>query len=105
MVEVFFLLDRNKDGALIRDEIPGASEAAFRAADRSGDGRLTVPEYTDARMKDYEAADQNQEAGAGAMGGGRPNHSAAPGRLRSPRGGTAAVSPVRAACSDHRPGP
>ena len=53
MVEVFFLLDRNKDGALVRDEIPGASETAFRAADRSGDGRLTVPEYTDARMKDY----------------------------------------------------
>ena len=26
MVEVFFLLDRNKDGALVRDEIPGASE-------------------------------------------------------------------------------
>jgi hypothetical protein len=61
MVEVFFFLDRNKDGALVKDEIPGASDAAVRAADRNGDGRLSVAEYSDARMKDYEAADQNRD--------------------------------------------
>ena len=61
MLEVFFLLDRNKDGALVKDEIPGASDAAVRAADRNGDGRLSVPEYTDARMNDYAAADQNRD--------------------------------------------
>jgi hypothetical protein len=63
MVEVFFLLDRNKDGSLVRDEIPGASEAAFRAADTSGDGRLSVPEYQNARMRDYAAADANKDGG------------------------------------------
>jgi hypothetical protein len=63
MVEVFFLLDRNKDGSLVRDEIPGASEAAFRAADTSGEGRLSVPEYQNARMRDYAAADANKDGG------------------------------------------
>jgi hypothetical protein len=60
---VFFLLDRNKDGSLVRDEIPGASEAAFRAADTSGEGRLSVPEYQNARMRDYAAADANKDGG------------------------------------------
>ncbi len=34
---------------------------AVRAADRNGDGRLSVPKYTDARMNDYAAADQNRD--------------------------------------------
>ena len=61
MHEVFFLLDRNKDGFLTKDEVPRATDAAFRAADKNGDGKLSLDEYIDARMKDFEAADRNKD--------------------------------------------
>jgi Ca2+-binding EF-hand superfamily protein len=58
MVEVFFLLDRNKKGYLVKDDIPDVSDEAFRSANKKGDGKLSLEEYQDARMKDFDAADK-----------------------------------------------
>jgi Ca2+-binding EF-hand superfamily protein len=41
--------------------VPRASEAAFRAADKNGDGKLSMDEYIAARMQDFEAADRNKD--------------------------------------------
>jgi len=41
--------------------LAAASEAAFRAADKNGEERCRSPKHTDARMKDYKAADANED--------------------------------------------
>jgi hypothetical protein len=61
MAEVFFPLDRSKKGYLVKDDLPGVSDEAFRAANKKGDGKLLLEEYLDARMKDFEAADKTHK--------------------------------------------
>jgi hypothetical protein len=58
MVEVFFLLDQGKKGYLVKGDIPGVSDEAFRGANKKGDGKLSLEEYIDARMADFTAADK-----------------------------------------------
>jgi Ca2+-binding EF-hand superfamily protein len=58
-VEVFFFLDRDRDGYLVIGDLREVRQEAFRAADRDGDGRLALIEYVNARFKDFEAADAN----------------------------------------------
>src|SRR5215468_4895479 len=43
-VDVFFFADGDKDGKLSAAEV-GASDAAFKAADRNGDGALSLAEF------------------------------------------------------------
>jgi Ca2+-binding EF-hand superfamily protein len=57
MKDTMFFADRNKDGVLTPDELPGADAAAFQAADRNGDGVLSVQEFTESRFADFDAAD------------------------------------------------
>ncbi len=37
------------------------TDAAFRAADKNGDGWLSMQEYLDARRADFTAADTNKD--------------------------------------------
>ena len=60
-VEVFYFLDRNRDGYLIIGEIAVIPAEAFRAADRDGDGKLSLQEYLNARFKDFDAMDTNRD--------------------------------------------
>lgn len=64
MVDVFYFADRNKDGVVTVEElavIETVDEKAFRAADNTGDGRLTVEEFVAYRMMDFDAADKNND--------------------------------------------
>ena len=60
-VEVFYLLDANRDGYLVVSEVTMIPIEAFRAADRDGDGKLSLQEYVNARFKDFEAMDTNRD--------------------------------------------
>jgi len=57
MVDVFYHLDRDKNGRLSRAEVPEAADAAFAAADANGDGQLQMQEFLHARSRDFERAD------------------------------------------------
>ena len=64
MVEVFYFADRNKDGVVTIEElavIETVDQAAFRAADKNGDGKLTEDEFVAYRMLDFDAADKNKD--------------------------------------------
>jgi hypothetical protein len=59
MMEVFFLLDQNKDGFLTASELPGVTAEAIRAADGDSDGKLSAIEYINQRFREFAAADRN----------------------------------------------
>ena len=60
LVESFYFLDKGKRGYLVIEDVRGvASPEAFRAADKSGDGRLSIEEYVNAFFKDFDAADRD----------------------------------------------
>lgn len=58
-VEVFYLLDKNRDGYLVISEVTVIPVEAFRGADKNGDGKLSLDEYVNARFKDFEMMDAN----------------------------------------------
>jgi hypothetical protein len=55
--EVFFLADRDKNGTLSPDELPGLTPERLAAADRDKDGRLSLAEFQEARAADFLEAD------------------------------------------------
>jgi len=64
MVEVFYFADRNKDGVVTIDEIAAietVDEKAFKAADRDGNGKLSVNEFVAYRVIQFDEADTNKD--------------------------------------------
>ena len=61
MVDVFFALDADKDGALVIGELPGCSAEVFAAADANGDGVLQLEEFLEARAHDFDRADADDD--------------------------------------------
>jgi Ca2+-binding EF-hand superfamily protein len=64
MVEVFYFDDKNKDGFLDIKEISSFEKIdpkAFRKADKNGDGKLTLQEFVDYRMIQFDEADTNKD--------------------------------------------
>ncbi len=64
MVEVFYFADRDKDGFVTVEELRAigpVNPQAFRAADKNGDGKLTVDEFVVFRMVDFDQADTNKD--------------------------------------------
>jgi hypothetical protein len=61
--DVFFFLDRDKDGALVQVEVVEIAPAQFGAADKSHDEKLSLEEFQEARAKDFRAADANRDGG------------------------------------------
>jgi Ca2+-binding EF-hand superfamily protein len=63
--EAFFLLDTNKDGSLVPEEIvTGVQEAdpeKIKAADGNEDGQIDIHEYHNALSQDFNAADTNSD--------------------------------------------
>jgi hypothetical protein len=48
VVEEFFLLDKGKKGFLLQEEVIGVRPEVFKAANRKGDGKLTLQEFVNA---------------------------------------------------------
>ena len=61
MVEAFFFRDKSKNGYLTIEDLKEAPPEAVKAANRKGDGKLTLQEYVNALFKDYEAADTDKD--------------------------------------------
>lgn len=63
MTEVFFFADTNEDGFLSPAEASATlvQTENLTGADANKDGKLTVHEFTRARMLDYEEADTNHD--------------------------------------------
>jgi len=63
MTDVFFLVDANKDGYLVLQEIlqavPDANPERIKSADKNGDGKIDLHEFQNALSKDFERADLN----------------------------------------------
>lgn len=63
--EAFFLLDANKDGSLVPDEIiagvQGADPQKIKAADGNEDGKINIHEYHHALSRDFDTADTNSD--------------------------------------------
>jgi Ca2+-binding EF-hand superfamily protein len=61
MVEQFFLLDKGRKGYLLREEVVAVSAQDFKAANRKGDGKLSLQEFVNARFVDFVAADRDRD--------------------------------------------
>ena len=64
MIEVLYFDDKNKDGFVTIEELRAIGPVdmqAFRAADKNGDGKLSVDEFVAYRMADFDAADKNHD--------------------------------------------
>lgn len=62
MVDVFYLADDNKDGIVVIEELREQETVgpdAFAAADKNGDGKLSMQEFIEYRMVDFQKADSN----------------------------------------------
>jgi Ca2+-binding EF-hand superfamily protein len=62
LVDVFFVMDRNKDGFLSLDEFMQLPyPEGFKDADKNGDGRVSLPEFVALRFREFEDADTNHD--------------------------------------------
>ncbi len=57
MIVIFMALDEDKDGFLVKSEVPDAREAALSSADTGGDGRISIREYLVFVMPEFWQAD------------------------------------------------
>src|SRR5262245_42724115 len=58
-VELFYFLDKDRKGYLVIVDLRGLSPEDFKAADRQGDGRLSLDEFVNARFRQFDLADTN----------------------------------------------
>ena len=56
-------MDKNKDGSLQKDEVPGQMWSQFSKADTNGDGAISLQELT-AGMRARMSGDGGRKAGA-----------------------------------------
>ena len=61
MMDLYFLVDRDKNGVIVIEELKKVSPGDFNAADRNKDGKLSADEYTNSRFLDFRAADTNND--------------------------------------------
>jgi Ca2+-binding EF-hand superfamily protein len=65
MTEAFFIVDVDKDGYLTLDEIRQTAAKVdpkdVQAADRNGDGKLSIHEYREAVENDFDKADMDDD--------------------------------------------
>jgi Ca2+-binding EF-hand superfamily protein len=57
----FYFRDKDRKGYLLIEQLKEASPEAFRAANRKGDGRLTLQEYVNALFIDFDKADTDKD--------------------------------------------
>ena len=60
MVDLFYQLDVDRDGALTRVELEVDVEA-LRAADTDGNGTISLDEFQNDRFKDFRSADSDRD--------------------------------------------
>jgi Ca2+-binding EF-hand superfamily protein len=58
-VELFYFLDKDRKGYLVLVDIRGLSSEDFKAANRKGDGKLTLDEFANARFRIFDQVDSN----------------------------------------------
>jgi Ca2+-binding EF-hand superfamily protein len=58
-VELFYSLDKDRKGYLVVGDVKGLVAEDFKAANRKGDGKLTLQEFINARFTHFELADTN----------------------------------------------
>jgi Ca2+-binding EF-hand superfamily protein len=65
LTEVFFIVDVDKDGKLTLTEIlaayPDVKPERVKAADRNSDGMITIYEFHEVLVKDFNAADKDKD--------------------------------------------
>ena len=58
-VELFYFLDKDRNGYLVLVDFRGLTPKEFKAADRTDDGKLTLDEFLNARFRHFDLADTN----------------------------------------------
>jgi len=58
-VELFYFLDKDRKGYLVVGDVKGLVAEDFKAANRKGDGKLTLQEFINARFRHFDLADTN----------------------------------------------
>lgn len=58
-VDLFYFLDQDRKGYLVLVDVKGLTPEDFKAANRKGDGRLTLDEFINARFRHFDLADTN----------------------------------------------
>ena len=58
-VELFYFLDKDRNGYLVLVDIKGLTPEDFKAANRKGDGKLTLDEFINARFRHFDLGDTN----------------------------------------------
>ena len=61
IVAFFVELDKNNDGFLTPDEVPGMKEEAFKAVDTDKDGKISDYEFVTADALKFEKIDANSD--------------------------------------------
>jgi hypothetical protein len=61
IVDVFYLADGDRDGALVLVEYPRVRIGSFETSDLNGDGKVTLHEFLEATIVVFRAADVDDD--------------------------------------------
>lgn len=59
MVDVFYALDAGREGYLTVDEMSATDRVLVERANANGDGKLSLQEFLEFRIRDFDRADNN----------------------------------------------
>jgi Ca2+-binding EF-hand superfamily protein len=58
-IEQFYVLDKERKGYLLPEDVTALLPEDFTAANRKGDGKLSLDEFLNARLQQFDRADSN----------------------------------------------